>query len=260
MWQTSAPARERGRVYAQPLIDGEPISFLIEERFRESPREPNARELAREKREYRYHAPRTESIPTGALRIVRIDSTCRWFARRKSWFDQGKRRVESKIPRILAAFHERAVEIKAQRAKEERKERERLERERLLEEEAERRQAHANLIAELERQAGAWHRARFLRRYIHAAYRTLQGESVHAKFRGERINFLDWATAYVNQLDPLSLAPTNPDQGPEPTDYPGPDESGLKKLLLRVMGFDGRPHSKITTLGDVAIEHDEEEQ
>lgn len=104
VWQTAAP----GPAYAQLLVDGEPISFLIEERFREIPREPNARELAREKREYRYQAPRTESVPTGALRIVRIDSISPWYPRRTSWFDQGKQRVESKIPKVLAAFHERA--------------------------------------------------------------------------------------------------------------------------------------------------------
>jgi hypothetical protein len=64
--------------YVQLLVDGEPISFLIEERYRDEPRVPTARELAREKHEYSYHAPRTTIIGTGALRIVRIDTKDYW--------------------------------------------------------------------------------------------------------------------------------------------------------------------------------------
>jgi hypothetical protein len=55
------------------------------------------------------------------------------------------------------------------------------------------------------------------------------------------------AVAYVDQLDPLSAQPHNPDQGPEPTDYPHYDESGLKKLMHRLMGFDGRSAKTLAT-------------
>jgi hypothetical protein len=77
------------------LVDGEPLSFLIEERHREEPRVPTAAELAREKREYSYHAPRITMIATGALRIVRIDTKHTWSPRRKSWYDHRNKLVET---------------------------------------------------------------------------------------------------------------------------------------------------------------------
>jgi hypothetical protein len=71
----------------------------------------------------------------------------------------------------------------------------------------------ALLIAKLERQAGAWVRAQLLRRYLRAARRRLpDGERIEASFRGQSIDFLDWATEYVEQLDPLSSQPRNQDQ------------------------------------------------
>jgi len=245
--------------YARLLVEGEPIAFLIEERCREEPREPSSQELAREKREYRYSAPRITSIPTGALRIVRIDSTCQWSPRRKSWYDQGDSFVEQKIPKVLAAFLERAREIKAKRADDEGRAREWAEQERLKKEKAERRQAHAELRAELERQAGAWTRARFLRRYIAAARRALPGRDFEAKFRDERINFLDWATEYVDQLDPLIAKPLNPDLWPERSSYVSADVHGLKALLLRLTGFDGRLHRKLATIDEETAESTEDD-
>jgi F0F1-type ATP synthase epsilon subunit len=234
---------------ARLLVDGEPITFLIEERYREEPREPTSRELAKEKREYQYHAPRITSIPTGALRIVRIDTTHYWSPRRKSWYDQGGSLVEQKIPKILAAFFYRAREIKAARAECERRQRERAEQERLRKEMEDRRESHSKLRAELERQAGAWHRARFLRRYVRAAARHSQGPRIIERpFLDKPIDFLEWAENYVDQLDPLTAIPRNPDQWPEPTDYVNADEAALKKLLLRVTGFDGRTAQKLDNI------------
>ena len=40
-------------------------------------------------------------------------------------------------------------------------------------------------------------------------------------------------------------SPRNPDQGPEPTNYPRMDGDALKRLLLRVTGFDGRAAQKL---------------
>jgi hypothetical protein len=233
----SSPTAPIGRL----LVDGEPIGFLIEERYSEA-----ARELARERRDYSYRAPRVTKIATGALRVVRIDSTCRWSPRRKSWYDQGGGLVEQRIPKILAAFYERAQVIKAKRAEDERREREWVEEERLRREKEDRRAAHAKLRAELERQAGAWHRAQFLRRYIQAARRSLGHQLIERPFLNQPIDFLEWAENYVDQLDPLTAIQHNPDQWPEPTNYVYADESSLKNLLLRVTGFDGRTAHKLT--------------
>ena len=157
---------------------------------------------------------------------------------RKSWYDQGKQRVGSKIPRILAAFLECALEIKAKRDEEEREERKRLEQERLRKEKAERREAHANLIAELERQAGAWFRARLLQRYLRAMRRTTGEGQIQGALGQEKVDFLLWAEQYAAQLDPLSAVPPNPDQQ---RDHPHSGERLLKDLLFRVLGCDGQP-------------------
>jgi hypothetical protein len=234
-WDPRAPPPKPAPPIARLLVEGEPINFRIEERMREEPRVPTSAELAREKREYFYHAPRAQQVATGALRIVRVEKHY-WGPRRKTWYDHRGRLVEMQIPKILASFHDLAVRLRAERLEEERQEQDRRER----------REAHAKLINDLERQVGAWYRARFLRRYVHAARRSLGRNRIEAKFREHSVDFLDWATAYVDQLDPLSETPRNPDQLPEPDRYYRSDDDELKKTLLRFFGFDGRIPSKLT--------------
>ena len=238
-WDPPAPPPKPAPLIAYLLVEGEPITFRIEERMREEPRVPTAAELAREKREHFYHAPRVQQVATGALRAVRIEAERYWRPRRKTWYDHRGRLVETQIPKILSSFHELAVRLKAEHLEAERQRRLREEEERREQDRKERREAHAKLIADLERQAGAWYRARFLRRYVHAARRAVQGNRIEAKFRDQSVDFLDWAASYVYQLDPLSETTRNPDQLPEPDRYYRSDEDALKKALLRLFGFDG---------------------
>jgi len=226
--------------------------------MREEPRAPTSAELAREKRDYFYHAPRVQQVATGALRIVRIESKHYWGPRRKTWYDHRGKLVETQIPKILLSFQELAVRLKAERLECERKQRLREEEERREQDRKERREAHAKLIAELERQAGAWYRARFLRRYLHVARRAVGNDRIEAKFRDQPIVFLDWAMAYVDQLDPLSETPRNPDQLPEPTTYYRGDEESLKRVLLRLFVFDGHISSKPMSQPDDEESADEE--
>ena len=82
-------------------------------------------------------------------------------------------------------------------------------------------------------------------------------------FRDQSIDFLDWAADYVDQLDPLSSSQPDPDQGPEPTDYPRMNEEAFRSLLLRVAGFDGRIARKLRNTephcDDLSDEEDEAE-
>lgn len=201
--QTATPA------LGQLLVAGERITFHIEERVQEEPRNPTAAELAREKREYRYRAPRVSLSPTGALRLVRTDSSA-WSARRKTWYDHRGRTIEGQIPQILQAFYDLALEIKARRAEAERRRRQQEEEARLQRELEERQEANANLIEILETQAGSWHRARLLRAYVRAAQRAVPS-GLTAPLLGKRIDFLKWAEDYVNAMDPLHPQPRNPD-------------------------------------------------
>jgi hypothetical protein len=245
-WDPPAPPPKPAPPIARLLVEGEPIDFRIEERMREEPRVPTSAELAREKREYFYHAPRVQQVATGALRVVRIEDKRYWGPRRETWYDHRGRLVETQIPIILASFHELAVRLKAERLEAERERLLREEEERQEQDRQERREAHAKLIADLERQAGAWYRARFLRRYVYAARRALGGNRIDARFRDQSVDFLDWAASYVDQLDPLSGTSRNPDQLPEPDRYCRCDEDALKKTLLRLFGFDGRTPPKLT--------------
>jgi hypothetical protein len=240
-WDPPAPVTESKPAIALLNVDGEPVRFRVEERIKREPREPTRTELAREKREHFYQASRTQEVPTGSLRVVRLESSDFWWGpKRKTWFDRSRNPVEDQIPSILYGFHEYAVEVREKRAEREREVQRQAEIERLKQERQERRAAHAKLRATLERQAGAWFRARLFRRYVRAARRKLSnGQSIQAKFRDQPIDFLNWASNYIEQLDPLSTHSLEPEQWPEPSSYPSPDESALKRLLCRVTGFDG---------------------
>lgn len=188
-------------------IEGEHVGFRIDERFRDDPIEPTAAELTREKREYGYHAPRKIAVPTGALRLVMLDPGRLYGERgRRTWFDRRGKRVEDQILEILCGFHEIALAIKARRIKAERAAREREEQERQRKEREAIQEANQKLIQQLEIDAGAWHRARYLRRYIREARRTLGSQVLQARFRDATVDFLEWAEAYVDQLDPLRAA------------------------------------------------------
>lgn len=186
------------------LVEGEQVAFRIEERFREEPVEPTAAQLAREKRHYGYHAPRKISVATGALRAVRLDTYATYgHPDRRSWFDHKGKRVEDQLREILLGFFELALSIRDRRAKDEQEARKRQEEERRRKEWEAIQDANEKLIKQLETDAGAWHRARYLRRYVRAARRSLGSEVLRARFREQTVNFLDWAEAYVDQLDPL---------------------------------------------------------
>lgn len=188
-------------------IDGEHVTFRIEERRRDEPIEPTAAQLAREKREYGYHAPRKTAVATGALRMVILDPERSYREpARRSWFDRKGKRVEDQIPEILRGFHETALAIKVRRAMAERAAREREEQERQRKEREAIQEANQKLIKQLETDAGAWHRARYLRRYIREARRALESQTLQARFRDKKVDFLEWADAYVDQLDPLRAA------------------------------------------------------
>ena len=103
------------------------------------------------------------------------------------------------------------------------------------------------MIHELERQAGAWHRAQYLRRYLRAARRATGPNTITAKLQAESIDFLAWAEHYIDQLDPLNPVPHDPDLGEPDRPYYVRDESLLKNALLRLTGASWESATKIQT-------------
>lgn len=190
------------------FVAGEGVGLHIEERTRDEKRKPSAAELAREGRAYGYRAPRKVNVPTGNLRVVCLDTYPKYGApTRVTWYDRAGRRVEDQLPAILEGFYELALSIKTRRADDERKQRQREEAVRRRKELEARQDVNAALVKQLETDAGAWHRARYLRRYIVAARRTLGAATIRVRFQKEQIDYLAWAERYVDELDPLNPAP-----------------------------------------------------
>lgn len=110
-----------------------------------------------------------------------------------------------------------------------------------------RRAANLKLIEELERQAGAWHRARFLRRYLRAAVHVLGDQSLTVDLQGQSIDFLAWAEHYVDQLDPLHPEPRDPDFVHERDIYHRAEEKRFTEELQRLLGHAWEHSTKLCT-------------
>ena len=238
------------------LVDGERVTFRIEEAMREERRKPTPQEEARMKQEYRFKPDLVTQHSTGRLRLVRVTGRGH-YEHRKSWYDRSSTPVEAQIPEILSGFRERAQSLKAAREEEERRARAWAEQERLRREQTARREENAKLIHFLERQAGAWHRARFLRRYVHAARRILDGKAVTVTLNGQPTDLLAWADEYVAQLDPLVSTPANPDLRADRPYYYGVDQERLKGELARLSGHLWEQASKLVTHGSLEPKDDE---
>jgi hypothetical protein len=235
----STTETELGPPVGRLFVQGEQIAFCIEERYKEESREPTPQELSREKREYGYHAPRKTEVATGALRVVRLDTRHIYRSGdRKSWFDRKGKRVEGQIRDILLGFYELALRTKERRAKDEQEARERAIEQARREELEEIQEAHQRLIKQLETDAGAWHRARYLRRYVHAARKRLGAQGLPASFRNKTVDFLKWADEYINQLDPLEPAARTREFREGSTGYYHNDLESMKNAFGRLLGSD----------------------
>ena len=120
---------------------------------------------------------------------------------------------------------------------------------------AERHEAHANLSAELESQAGAWDHARLLRHYLRVLSRTAGEGQIRATLGEEKVDFLLWAEQCAAQLDPLSATPPNPDRQ---RDRPHSGDQVHKDLLVRFLGCDSQPSWKLNSEVS-AVDADSEE-
>ena len=244
----TAPAPEFGFI----RIGEDFVPFEIEERFEIRTLPPTERDLARQARNP-WHRPeiRTETIHTGVLRLARPALPYPCHVHRKSWFDRGQHLLESKLDLILQDFAQTAVILKAKREEAERERRAREEAERLREAEQKRRALNSKMIAELERQAGAWEYAGRLRRYVRAARRALGSRQFIWPPHQTPLDFLAWAERYVDEIDPLHPVPLHADRTPEGSGYGGISEQTLRKVAGRWLNRDEYvPHKPILEATD----------
>jgi hypothetical protein len=235
------------------VVEGEPFRFRIDERNRQVPHVLTEREQLDKKLGRWVREPPWDLQATGDLRVHFTNLDGQVFTTRK---DSRRAPLDTQILGLLHDLLNQANLEKRRREEKRLADEAERERERLEFLAQERREAHAKLVRELERQAGAWYRARFLRRYIRAARHATNSRGVPIKLLDETVDFYEWAAAYVEQLDPLSPTPRHPDQLPERTHYYRADEEALKKSLLRLFGHDGHLPWKLKAA--TAVESDDD--
>jgi hypothetical protein len=232
-----APPKKTGPDFADLEVDGKRIEFQIEERYEQRAIPPSEAELKRQKRDPWFRPePHHETLWSGHLRLKRPRPGYCYHVDGKSWFETTHRTLDMLIPKILADFRTVAARMREVDEKEAAEERERERQAKLRAERAERRAANEKLIHTLEAQAGAWHRAQYLRRYVRAARRALGSGTLTVQRGTEPVDFLGWAEHYVNQLDPLHPQPRDPDFAHEHDFYYGAEEKRHRETLERLIG------------------------
>jgi hypothetical protein len=229
------------RPYGVFDVMGEMISISIEERSRRIPHVLTEDEKLQKRLGKYVYASTWDYEYRGELRVQLLSVENKYI--QHTFADAKTRKIEENLSAVLEKCGEFARQLKRQREEKRLREIERRRQEILERAGAERREAHKKLAHELERQSGAWSRARFLRRYLRAARQALGDQKITADFMGEQIDFLSWAEAYVEQLDPLTVTDRNPDQSGGETYYS--TEEKLKESIRRLIGADWNESSKL---------------
>jgi hypothetical protein len=224
-------------VYGCLWVENEPLALRIDERSRRIEHELTEDEKARKRRGEYVYPPRWDYLPTGELRLHLMHANSTYV--RKTWKDGSRLKLEHQVKAVLSALLDEALRTKDKREEQRLAEIERRRQEELRWEQSQRRTANATLIHELEAQAGAWLRARFLRSYLRALQRALNKGGVAglvAKRQEETVDFLAWAQHYVDQLDPLCATPHDPDFETEHPGYYSPTDKQVDETLDRLLG------------------------
>ncbi len=249
-WTFKAPPKEeesRSRRYGleQPeapvygclFVDDEPLAFRIDERDKRIDHELTESEKSRKRRGESIYPPRWDYVPTGELRLHLMHANSTYMKR--TWKDGARLKLEQQTKAVLLGLFDEAVSIKTKREEQRLAEIERRREEKLRWEQSERRTANEKLIHELEAQAGAWLRARFLKSYLRALRRALEKdgtEGLVAERQEETIDFLAWAQHYIDQLDPLCATPHDPDFEADRAGYYSPADKQVNDTLDRLLG------------------------
>lgn len=213
-------------------VEGEASQIRVDGRSRQVKPVLTPEQLARRRRGEWIGVPKF--VPTGDLRL-HLSAPAHGYSS-GTWKDGARRQLEGQFDSILLGCHSKAVEIR-QRRKEDARAREA---ERLLSEQryrrAQRRDANARSIRELESQAGAWFRARALTAYLRALRRALGNERVSGRLRGKKVDLVAWAERYIDQLNPLSRTRHDPDLVQNRSDYQCDDAQDMEGCLARLVG------------------------
>jgi len=194
----------------QAAVLGEQIGFYLCEETRRQEREPTPAEKNEDAKWERFRhlrriTQRFEWVPTGKLILQITDGS----GLQRCWTDRSDRRVEQFLNSFIVGLFRAAERLKEERAELERRRREqeaaerrRQEQEQRRREEEQKRREEEARFRRLEEDALAWAKAQQLRAYL-AAFRQNLGEMATLELGGELDEWLKWAEARVNALDPL---------------------------------------------------------
>ena len=241
-WQRRPPEPPR---FGHFIVDGEPLTLRIDERRRQSDHVMTEQEQADKKAGRYVWMPRFDYAPSGELRLHLSEPDHNWT--HKTWKDTKTHPLETQLRKILHGLLSIALERQRRREAQrlslsEIAERERARQQAIL---RERRTANDKLVHTLEAQAGAWHRARYLRAYLRAARRALDSRTLTVDLLGTPTDFLSWAERYVNQLDPLQPEARDPVFAHERSFQYGADDKRMQDELQRLLGHTWEHASKL---------------
>jgi hypothetical protein len=190
----------RVQVEASPRRGQQAAVYLCGERVTSV----RVREICRRVRANEDRYRRTEHEPTGSLVVDSGPSCNRIFCR-----DTEKAKIEEGINQTIIAWLEELGRKRIQRLRRMAEDRERQERAHKALELREQQDAERKKVDDLLADAAAWEQSRILRSYITAVEAGGQPPSAEQEVAGQ---WIGWAKAQADRLDPLTASPPSVDQ------------------------------------------------
>lgn len=176
-----------------------------------APHIPTADELDRQKR-WGAGVPKYDHTPNDRLRI---EINSHWDGRRRSWRDGVRGQIEARLPDILEEVTYRHAEATQRRLKAEAAEIERESQRRIAVDRAKVLLRESHRAQVLATQAADWRQADDLRAYASAMEKVVEAVSNPGE-KAAAAEWLEWARAHAEAVDPLNGALRMPDD-PEAT-------------------------------------------
>jgi hypothetical protein len=129
---------------------------------------------------------------------------------RQSWSDGKKQRIEDNLNGFIKSLARTAVQKKENIKKQQQEERERVERQKRWEIERRRAEEEKKKFEKLMSDVDDWHKSRRIREYIAKVEEMAASGKYTFNFEGGLDNWLKWAKAQADRVDPLFPAPGPP--------------------------------------------------
>ncbi|MFD8461492.1 hypothetical protein [Streptomyces antimycoticus] len=190
---------QRGKAIHQMVIviRGHALPLAITERATKVPHEPSAQEIRQQHRHPWTRIPKYDHEFNGRLELGAPARS--WYQHSYTYSDGARWTLESRLGHLLRDLEDRAAAAERRQREEELRKAEQRRRWYATVAQARERQVERHRANVLVEQVKAWHRADEIRAFCHAASARVGGASVTA----EEQEWLQWAEAYAERIDPL---------------------------------------------------------